>query len=200
MQAGAIMRCEQASELFNSYLDGDLAPSLATELAAHCLQCPDCRQSLALVEVTGHLISTDDEPVVLDEGFTDRLMACLDTPAPSRIVRFRRYVNIGAPIAAAAAIVLLLLGVFDQKTMVAGRKEFAPTKASSIVESAPADAAGASETRAPAAVPVRWENLPRAIERLLAPQGPVFDDSDVPVGGGDVAHPAEPSASSVEDL
>ncbi len=200
------MRCEQASELFHPYLDGDLAPSLATELAAHCLQCPDCRQALALIEVTGHLIATDDEPVALDEGFTDRLMACLDRPSSSRIVRFRRYVNIGAPIAAAAAIVLMLLGVFDQKTMVAGSKEFAPSKASSIVETAPADAgaavdpATAGPATSPVSQPVRWENLPRAIERLLAPQPPGSDAADLPDGEHESVSPSEASASSVEDL
>lgn len=203
------MRCEQADELFNPYLDGELAPSLAGELAAHCLQCPDCRQALALIEVTGHLLVVDDEPVVLDEGFTDRLMACLGQQRPPRIVRLRRYLNIGAPLAAAAVITLALLGVFENKRFVAGEKEFAPSKASSMVEKNPsteqpnaAAPAGDSESDNAATVPqpLRWESLPRAIERLFAPRDRGDDAVDPSAGAVQGAPSGASSPTSIEDL
>ncbi|MCH7841022.1 MAG: zf-HC2 domain-containing protein [Planctomycetes bacterium] len=117
------MRCEQARELFNAYLDGELSPTLETELAAHRLHCADCRRSLALLEVSGHIVASDREPVELHGDFTDRLVACVKT-RNSKWTRFvRPGLYIGGPLAAAAVIALAFLGAFDRgagKTQVAG--------------------------------------------------------------------------------
>lgn len=117
------MRCEQARELFNAYLDGELSPTLETELAAHRLHCAECRRSLALLEVSGHIVASDREPVELQGDFTDRLVACVKT----RNGTWTRYVRpglyLGGPLVAAAVIVLAFLGAFDRgggKTQVAG--------------------------------------------------------------------------------
>ncbi len=73
------MHCEQARNLFDAYLNGELSSALETELAAHRLQCPDCRHQLAMLEVVGHVVAADGEDEhSLDDAFTDRLMACLD--------------------------------------------------------------------------------------------------------------------------
>jgi anti-sigma factor RsiW len=118
------MRCEETQQLFNAYLDGELSPSLTTELDAHRLQCAECRRSLAILEVTGHVLSSGHDPVTLKEGFTDRLLACVDTPARRRWNQIRRYAYVGGPLAAAAVIALAFLGLFDRgrQSKVAGLK------------------------------------------------------------------------------
>jgi len=107
------MNCEQARQLFDAYLDGELSASLATELGAHRVQCPECRQALALLEVTGHIIASDDEPVSFREGFSERLLACMQAPKTRWAGRVRRALYIAGPIAAAAVIGLAFLGRFD---------------------------------------------------------------------------------------
>ena len=107
------MNCEQAQQLFDAYLDGELSPSLATELGAHRLRCPECRRALALLEVTGHVLRSYDDRVSLKEGFEDRLLACVDDRSSFR-QRFRRAMYILGPLAAAAVITMAFLGAFDR--------------------------------------------------------------------------------------
>ena len=118
------MYCDQARQLFDAYLDGELSPSLATELGAHRVRCPDCRQALALLEVSGHILRSDRDSQTAPTDFTDRLMACVEEPSAWR----RRVWNsmyVGGPLAAAAVIALAFLGVFDGrgKSQVAGVKQ-----------------------------------------------------------------------------
>lgn len=115
------MHCEEAQYLFDSYLDGDLAASIATELDAHKVQCPDCRRTLALMEVAGHIIAEDRVAGQLDESFTDRLLACVEARRPGRR-RLRLVAYVGGPMAAAAILALAFLGVFGRRTEVAGVK------------------------------------------------------------------------------
>lgn len=119
------MRCEQARQLFDAYLDGELSPALATEFGAHRLRCPECRRALALLEVTGHIITADHDPVCVADGFTDRLMACMDLRRTHWSGRLRRSLYIAAPLAAAAVVLLAFLGMFDSRGggVVAGKAE-----------------------------------------------------------------------------
>ena len=107
------MRCEQARQLFDAYLDGELSPALATELGAHRVQCPECRRALALLEVSGHIIASDREPVRVGRDFSDRLLACMEFRPGRWTLRMRRIVYIGGPLAAAAVVALAFVGVFD---------------------------------------------------------------------------------------
>ena len=107
------MRCDQARQFFDAYLDGELSPSLATELGAHRLRCADCRQALALMEVSGHIVKTDQEPVQLRRNFTERLLDCVNQQSMPWLRRWRRQIYIGGPMAAAAVIALAFIGVFD---------------------------------------------------------------------------------------
>jgi hypothetical protein len=120
------MQCEQARQLFDAYLDGELSPSLATELGAHRLRCADCRQALALLEVSGHILRSDRDTVQASDDFTDRLLACVDT-GPTWRRRVLHTIYVGGPLAAAAVIALAFIGVFDGKrpSQVAGVKELA---------------------------------------------------------------------------
>lgn len=118
------MRCDQARQLFDAYLDGELSASLATELGAHRLRCAECRQALALLEVSGHIVRTDLEPVQLEQNFTERLLGCMDQRSLPWIMRWRREMYITGTLAAAAVIALAFLGVFDNReSKVAGVKE-----------------------------------------------------------------------------
>lgn len=121
------MQCEQARQLFDAYLDGELSPSLATELGAHRLRCAECRQALALLEVSGHILRSDRDTVQASDDFTDRLLACVDS-APTWRRRVLNTIYVGGPLAAAAVIALAFIGVFDGKrpSQVAGVKELAP--------------------------------------------------------------------------
>jgi len=154
------MRCEEAQQLFNAYLDGELSPSLTTELDAHRLQCGECRRSLAILEVTGHVLSSTRDPVALKEGFTDRLLACVDTPARRRWNQIRRYAYIGGPLAAAAVIALAFLGVFDR-----GRQgKVAGLKVEPLVQTAPS--APAREAQ-PSPTPEEIEAASKAIDEWV---------------------------------
>jgi len=116
------MKCADARQLFDAYLNGDLPPSLATELGAHRVQCASCRRDLALLEVSGHIVRADDSGVTLSNEFTDRLLACVESPRFARRARIRNGLYIAGPLAAAAVIALAFVGVFDGRgqTKVAG--------------------------------------------------------------------------------
>lgn len=117
------MRCEQVRQLFDAYVDGELSASQRTELGAHRLQCAECRRELALLEVTGHVLATDRLPAETSAGFTDRLLACIDSPRRRWTHRIRRGLYIGGPMAAAAVVGLAFLGFFDRReTLVLGHK------------------------------------------------------------------------------
>jgi len=118
------MRCEEARQLFDAYLDGELSPSLATELGAHRVRCPDCRRALALLEVSGHIISSDREPVAVRHDFSERLLLCMAVPYRGWLGKVRRGLYIAGPLAAAAMITLAFLGFFDRSrdSKVAGLK------------------------------------------------------------------------------
>lgn len=116
------MRCEEAQELFHAYLDGELAPTLQTELAAHRVQCSECRRALALLEVSGHVIRSQPDTASVQEDFSDRLLACMASPRRRWLNRARWALYVGGPTAAAAVVGLALIGFFDKPNLVAGRK------------------------------------------------------------------------------
>lgn len=121
------MNCEQAQKLFDGYLDGELSPALTTELGAHRLQCPECRRALALMEVSGHILATDQEPKNVPVDFTDRLLACMGPARKGWVRGAQRVLYVGVPVAAAAVVALALLGVFDRAPgQTAGEKVPAP--------------------------------------------------------------------------
>lgn len=123
------MRCEQARQLFDAYLDGELSPALATELGAHRLRCAECRRALALLEVSGHILASDRDPVSLPEGFEDRLLACMAKPSTRWSRRARHALYIAGPLAAAALVALAFLGAFDRRSGEVAGEEAAWTKA-----------------------------------------------------------------------
>lgn len=107
------MRCVDARLLFDAFLNGELSSAMATELQAHRVKCADCRREFALLEVSGHVLRLNDDPVALADDFTDRLIACMDRPKSPWLLRLRWAGYVGAPVAAAAVVAMAFLGVFD---------------------------------------------------------------------------------------
>lgn len=150
------MDCEQARQLFDAYLDGELGSALATELGAHRVHCAECRQALALLEVSEHLITSDPERRELGADFTNRLLACMDLPDASwrqtterltrpttesepMVSRLRRGLFWTGVSAAAAMVALAFLGAFDRRgeSRVAGLTVLDPSAKSRLTAGVP---------------------------------------------------------------
>jgi hypothetical protein len=115
--------CEQARNLFDAYLDGELSAGLETELHAHRLQCSPCRQALALMEVTGHVIASGAAEPKLKADFGDRLLACLEPTLPKRRSGRTWAIRIGGPLAAAACLAMLVGYLVRPEPQVAGVRQ-----------------------------------------------------------------------------
>jgi hypothetical protein len=122
----AKLTCQQAQQLFDAYLDGELSAALEMELDAHRLGCAGCRQALALMEVAGHMIAADRRTPNISEDFTQRLLACVAAPAPLPMWRRRRTLWMaGSGLATAAAIALAFtFSSAPPKKMVLGRVDW----------------------------------------------------------------------------
>ncbi|MCP4590121.1 MAG: hypothetical protein GY842_05205 [bacterium] len=115
------LTCQNAHNLFDAHLNGELSPALETELSAHRVRCAACRHELALMEVAGDVVAADNAAPLLNDEFTSRLLACV--AKQSTITRFpqRRFVRIGVAVLAAAACITLLVAYYGgQDKNVAG--------------------------------------------------------------------------------
>jgi hypothetical protein len=121
-----MITCQDARQLFDRYLDGELSPSLQAELHAHQLSCSVCQSELAILEACGDVVLLDRCEPKLSASFTDRVMlarrAQLARP-PRR--RLRTAVLVGSPVAAAASILLAVTLIMpsasnETKTVVLG--------------------------------------------------------------------------------
>ena len=110
------LSCEQARDLFDTYLDNELSDELVTELVAHRVRCASCRHELALREVAGQVIRADrDEPAPAAD-FTDRLMACIQQrQAPVPMYRRPRTIRLAGVALAAAACLFLAVTLWPEK-------------------------------------------------------------------------------------
>ena len=73
-----MISCEQAQNLFEAYLNDELAAAMTAELDAHRLECDSCRHQLVLMEACGNVVRLDTAEPHVSADFTDRLMAILD--------------------------------------------------------------------------------------------------------------------------
>ena len=120
------LTCQQARNLFDAHLNRDLSDDLSTEITAHCLRCPSCRQELALLEVAGQVIRAEHDEPSLSEDFTDRLIACIRQQPIAPIPFYRRArVLWTAGLALAAACLLVVVGLWPNspRPLVLGDKE-----------------------------------------------------------------------------
>jgi anti-sigma factor RsiW len=206
------MRCNQAQQLFDAYLDGELSPSLAAELGAHQLQCARCRQALALMEVTGHILASEPGETSLSHDFANRLLACLKHPTARPLRRLQKWVYVGVPLAAAAMIALAVTGVFDRQTRVAGDTDYMPSPGVPVVDPATPETPGKSVAATP--LPAErgttqsgWDDpqvltIPQLLDALQDAAEPADDTAAEPAA--ELASPApaetEPPDDDIEDL
>lgn len=131
-----MITCQDARHLFSRYLDGDLPSSLKTELHAHQLNCPSCRDELAMLETCGAVIALDICEPKLSELFTDRVLAArreqLAQIKPRRKTRMVMYAGSSLAAAAGIALVFFMFAPWanqDRKTAISGKKESVPVVA-----------------------------------------------------------------------
>ncbi len=110
------MNCSEAQQLFDAYLDGQLAGSLRLEFDAHRLRCSRCQQTLAMMEAVGHVIATDPDVPSLSDDFTDKVMQRVAKPRPRIYRLITGRVAIGLQAAAVLAFVLLWHNWSDSPT------------------------------------------------------------------------------------
>ena len=111
-----MISCEHTQNLFEAYLNDELAPSLVMEVDAHCLDCPSCRQQLGLMEACGNVVCLDTSEPNVSNDFTGRLMAIMDEEqSRKRGLQLSRRMKIaGGLLGVAASIVLLCMLQFRQ--------------------------------------------------------------------------------------
>lgn len=161
-----MITCRDAQHLFDRHLDGELPPSLQTELQAHRLNCPSCQSELAMAETFGDVIALDRCEPVMSASFTDRVLLAHRAQArPPRRQWSRMILLGGSPMAAAASILFALVVISPPKTDVAGvqvvNADPASLKHPTIVTEPKPTAAPAEMDAAPVAAGF--------VENLLAP-------------------------------
>jgi anti-sigma factor RsiW len=98
------MSCDPHRSLLSVYLDGDLDPAPRTAVASHLAACSACRGELAGLErLAGHLATARDAAPAHDLW-----------PAIAAGIGRRRRLRAVAPLAAAAAGVALLIGLWSR--------------------------------------------------------------------------------------
>lgn len=110
------MNCLQAEQLFDAYLDGQLAGSLRLEFDAHRLRCRRCQQTLAMLESVGTLIATDTAQPPLPGDFTDRVMAQISHRAARRPRPLRRLLLVAGAVCQAAAVLAFVFYWMPQRS------------------------------------------------------------------------------------
>jgi len=72
------------------FAGGELDAAFDLVVATHIAMCPDCREALRVAESVGGALLEDQEPVALDAGALDAVLASLDdlevVPAPAGAV------------------------------------------------------------------------------------------------------------------
>jgi hypothetical protein len=102
------MNCSECEQLFDAYLDGQLAGSLRLEFDAHRLRCRRCQQTLAMLETIGHVINSDPHMPELAPDFTARVLRDVAQPRV-RILQLplARVALVAGALAQAAAVLAI---------------------------------------------------------------------------------------------
>ena len=126
---GVVMiRCEQAEQLFDTYLDGTLSPSWTAELHAHQLDCSDCRRELAILKACGDVVATDRSEPRPSADFTDLVMGALAErrevviPWPRRVAKVAAGLGTAAAAAMVAFMIMVPRDIERRETAVAGQQ------------------------------------------------------------------------------
>lgn len=104
-----MITCEHAQNLLEGYLNDELSPALVTEVDAHCLNCPGCRQRLGLLEACGNVVRLDLSEPVVSSDFTDRLTAILEeAPDERRWLQVGRWATLASGLVGVAAVIAVM--------------------------------------------------------------------------------------------
>jgi len=97
------MTCEKVRDLLSAYLDEELPESTARQVAAHLAECPACREELAGLRLTSHMLgslpgphlSTDLSAAVVARasvpGWKEKWAGVRDSLAPRKTVLVRQF-------------------------------------------------------------------------------------------------------------
>lgn len=175
-------QCEHIQGLLSEYLDGLLTPGEAERVAEHVRTCPQCRQQLEkekhLLDLLGRLPVTPAPPELLPNIM--RELSPSQT-APSRTARIVTLPRLAAISAAAAALLILSIGIHLLKE----RPDFRKDAGTSSITAKSGPASAPVERVAGGIVP--GENVPGAAGREKQQ-----DDEDLSLSPGDVRSIGEP--------
>lgn len=132
------MNCRQVDEHIFSYCDGELAPSLSSEIAAHIAGCPACLAQLELTRLENEILHSELSLPVLPDGFAAGVMAAISNnsltgPMEMAAAKNQKTWYTRTPLwlaATAAALVLLLYTV--SPAIFSPHKEIAKQKAPAV--------------------------------------------------------------------
>ncbi len=74
--------CRNVRHLHDAYLDGELSASMAAEVQAHLLQCPECQRQMELLRACGEVIARDQGEPAPPADLTSRVMTDFVRMAP----------------------------------------------------------------------------------------------------------------------
>jgi tetratricopeptide (TPR) repeat protein len=120
------MECAEVREEFSALIDGELAPDARAAVEAHIAQCSDCLRDLdAIKRIDGSYRGLPPQPA--PRGFEEGVRKALASAATARTRWWPRL----APVLAAAALVLVVLGTVTLREQ---RRQSVFTTASNIKE------------------------------------------------------------------
>jgi anti-sigma factor RsiW len=114
------MSCNVNGEVWFDYVENELDPSFKKDLSMHLEKCDECQKNYAEYKQTRQLLGTEKIKMPSDASFdrmANRIMAVLDevpqkVQRESNVVRPVWFQRFAVPMAAAAALVLVILGGF----------------------------------------------------------------------------------------
>ncbi len=103
------MNCSECQQLFDAYLDDQLAGSLRLEFDAHRLRCGDCQQSLAMLETIGNVVANDRQVPELSDEFGNRVAWQIQHSRPVRRPSLHIAIAAGVLLQIAAVLVFAFM-------------------------------------------------------------------------------------------
>ena len=106
------MSCKEFEQHLSAYLDNELDAGARAGLEEHLPSCPDCTRQLDQMRRIGSLKAQLEPPEPTDRQWREcwaGVSRRVAEPAPARRARWLKRIGVGAGIAAAAIVLLVLL-------------------------------------------------------------------------------------------
>ncbi len=112
------MKCDDIHELTNLFVDGELEAEGQQELFGHLGECPECRSFLQALLGIREVLHREqvDFPAEIDRVVTEAVKAAKAPLVPV----WRRSIRLPVPVAAAAVLLIALIGVLTFSVIVPG--------------------------------------------------------------------------------